>query len=250
MILLRLIKKIFAEVEYPNNDGIHINCSRNVTVSNCCITCGDDCIVVRANSSSLKENKICEKVSVSNCNLTSYASGIRIGWARDGVIKNCVFSNLVITDTTTGIALYIPDYERDPQRKVSWTSDLGRENVHIENISFNNIIMSEIYGCPIKIQCVAAAKISAMKNIYFNGLHANSLQHILMDGLADKPIENVRFSDCDFEIINKKDFGDRHFHGSQKLDGGTQLPIIKHVKGLVFHNTTFSVHDAEGNDTF
>ena len=74
--------KIFAEVEYPNNDGIHINSSRNVTISNCDITCGDDSIIVRANNASLAENKVCEKVCVTNCNLTSYSGGIRIGWKK------------------------------------------------------------------------------------------------------------------------------------------------------------------------
>ena len=62
---------IIADVQYPNNDGIHINCSRHVTVSDCNITCGDDCIILRANSVSLKENKVCEFVTVTNCNLTS-----------------------------------------------------------------------------------------------------------------------------------------------------------------------------------
>lgn len=241
--------KIFAEVEYPNNDGIHINCSRNVTISNCCITCGDDCIIVRANSASLKENKVCEKVTVNNCNLTSYASGIRMGWSRDGVIKNCVFSNIVMTDTTAGIVMSVPDFDTDPQRKVLWTADTGRERVHMENISFHNIIMNEIYGNPIIIQAVPSAKISAIKNIYFNGVRADSLQHIKIEGQADKPIENVRFHNCDFEIINKTDFGDRHYHGAENLDGGTKLPIIKNVKGIVFNNTTFTVrNDKENNE--
>ena len=54
--------KILCHLDYPNNDGIHINCSRNVSVSNCKITCSDGCIVVRANSRSLKENKVCERL--------------------------------------------------------------------------------------------------------------------------------------------------------------------------------------------
>ena len=44
--------KILADVEYPNNDGIHINSSRDVTVSNCVIETGDDAIIVRANNAS------------------------------------------------------------------------------------------------------------------------------------------------------------------------------------------------------
>jgi polygalacturonase len=62
---------ILAKVDYRNNDGIHINSSRNVNISNCNIVTGDDCIVVRANNRSLAENKICERVTVTNCNLTS-----------------------------------------------------------------------------------------------------------------------------------------------------------------------------------
>ena len=48
--------QIKASVLFPNNDGIHINCSRNVTVS--------------------------------DCNITSHSGGIRIGWINDGVIRN------------------------------------------------------------------------------------------------------------------------------------------------------------------
>ena len=55
---------ILAKVDYRNNDGIHINSSRNVNISNCNIVTGDDCIVVRANNRSLAENKVCERVTV------------------------------------------------------------------------------------------------------------------------------------------------------------------------------------------
>ena len=108
--------KIFAEVEYPNNDGIHINSSRNVTISNCDITCGDDSIIVRANNASLAENKVCEKVCVTNCNLTSYSGGIRIGWKNDGVIRNCSFSNIVMTDTSSGVDITLPHFLFDPEK--------------------------------------------------------------------------------------------------------------------------------------
>ena len=138
--------KIFAEVEYPNNDGIHINSSRNVTISNCDITCGDDSIIVRANNASLAENKVCEKVCVTNCNLTSYSGGIRIGWKNDGVIRNCTFSNIVMTDTSVGIDITLPHFIFDPERL--YTADMGREETLIENLSFNNIIMDNVYAEP------------------------------------------------------------------------------------------------------
>ena len=64
---------IFSELRYPNNDGIHLNCCRDVTVSDCQIETGDDCIVLRANSRSLKDNKTLERAVISNCVLRSRA---------------------------------------------------------------------------------------------------------------------------------------------------------------------------------
>ena len=44
-------------------------------------------IVVRAYSAPLYENKVCEKVAVTNCNLTSHACAVRVGWINDGVMR-------------------------------------------------------------------------------------------------------------------------------------------------------------------
>ena len=95
--------KILSDMRYPNNDGIHINCSRDVTVSNCIIEAGDDAIIVRANSRSLKQDTACERVVVTNCTLKSWAYAIRLGWSNDGHIHNCIFSNLTITHSWLGI---------------------------------------------------------------------------------------------------------------------------------------------------
>ena len=126
--------KILANVRYPNNDGIHVNFSRDVTISDCIIETGDDSLVVRANSRSLKENKTCERVIISNCSLRSWSAGIRIGWTNDGVIRDCSFSNIVMHDTSVGIALVLPRRKDAP----GWT-DYGREATEIESLSFNNI---------------------------------------------------------------------------------------------------------------
>ena len=114
---------VLADINYPNNDGIHINCSRYVTVSDCNLTCGDDCIIIRANSVSLAENKPCEHVTITNCNMTSFSAGVRIAWDNDGVIRNCTLSNLVMTNSNQGISIRIPGRERRPfSLETSWGS--------------------------------------------------------------------------------------------------------------------------------
>lgn len=234
--------KIFAQVEYPNNDGIHINCSRNVTISNCSITCGDDCIIVRANSASLKENKICEKVTITNCNLTSYSAGIRFGWLRDGVIRNCTCSNIVMYDCTTGIDFTIPYYEPDLERKNVQRADIGREDTLIENISLSNIVLDKVFNYPVRISVAPKAQISSINNIYFNGIRAKSPYSIKIAGQPEKPIKNVYFTDCQFESISVDEFEDPKYHGAGKdLSSIEKHPVLENVENLVLNSTSFKV---------
>ena len=205
--------KILADVRYPNNDGIHINCSHDVTVSDCLITCGDDCIVVRANSVSLKENKPCERVCVTNCALTSYAYGVRIGWINDGTIRNCVFSNLVVTSSRNGIGIVLPYKVRksgnirrpDPNNPAS--TDVGREETLVENILFDNIMMDKIYMKPVNI-CIdknEAVLCKAINNIRFSNLHVVGLEYPRFEGRESNPLGDIYFYNCSFTVKDEID---------------------------------------------
>ncbi|MCQ2386767.1 MAG: glycosyl hydrolase family 28 protein, partial [Clostridia bacterium] len=95
---------------YPNADGVHINCSSDVTVSDCILRTGDDSVVVRAACNTLKEKRPCRRVTVSGCMLSSGCQGVRIGWRNDYEIKDCLFSDLVIESRHTGIAAELPHH--------------------------------------------------------------------------------------------------------------------------------------------
>lgn len=234
--------KIASETEYPNNDGIHINCSRNVTVSNCNISCGDDCIIVRANSLSLHENRICEKVCVTNCNLTSYSAGIRIGWVNDGTIRNCSFSNLVMTDTSVGISVFIPSC--CPRDKAYFHSaDQGREETLVENLTFNNIVMDKVYAEPVKIFITddKYPKIKAIRRLYFSNIHATGPRGIRLKGRAENHIDEIYFSDCTFEKNTASSFENVEHHGAEsKSDDFGHFPFISFCDRVTFNNVSFS----------
>lgn len=236
--------KIRAELEYPNNDGIHINASRDVTVSNCSVRCGDDCIVVRANCVSLPENKACERITVQNCSLTSYSSAIRIGWINDGVIRNCVFSNLVMTDCSCGIDFFLP-YIRF-SRDNPGSADIGREDTLIENMSFNNIIMDKAFTAPINIDVDPhpEVRLNAIRNIYFSNIHCRGPQFIWLQGKAENHISNIEFSDCGFILTDGSEFEDQHAHGASRHYSDVDYhPInIRYADQVRFHNTSFTVN--------
>ena len=227
--------KIFAEVQYPNNDGIHINSSTDVTISNCNITCGDDCIIVRANNRSLAEKKVCERVTVTNCNLTSYSAGIRIGWLNDGVIRNCSFSNMVMTNTSVGIAISLPKFKEE-------LPDRGIEDTLVENLTFNNIIMDQIYGRPVKIVVnpVPETRCEAIRNIYFSNIHSRGLEFPHLSGREGCKLRNIRFSDCTFEKLPETALPEYNHHGAACWDRKTEKPVVAHAENVVFHNTEFT----------
>ena len=199
--------KVLADMRFPNSDGIHVNCSRDVTISDCIIEAGDDAVIVRANSLSLGENKPCERVTVANCTLKSWSSGIRLGWVNDGVIRDCVFSNIVMWDVTKGICVTMGRW--DP-------NDHGREETLIENITFSNIIMDRIYTHPILMNVVERdprTKVAAIRDIRFSNVHARSLCKPYLVGRSAVPFSNFRFDNCTFEKLREEDLPlrwDRH----------------------------------------
>ncbi len=228
--------KIFAELDYPNNDGIHINCSRNVTVSNSLISCSDDCLIIRANCSSLKESKICEKVTVTNCNLTSHSGGIRVGWINDGIIRNCTFSNLVMIDTTVGISILLPAWWEN-------CTDIGRDSTVIENLMFSNIVMDRNYSCPIYIDVREheKTKVSAIRNLYFNNIHAQGIELPYLSGREGCPLENIHFTNCSFREVKKEEYKDGRSHGYVMCrDKHPHVFMVSHVKNFVCNNTSIT----------
>ena len=228
--------RILSDMHYPNNDGIHVNCSRDVEIADCDIECGDDALVVRANSRSLKEVRSCERVVVTNCTLKSWAYAIRLGWSNDGIVRNCIFSNLTITHSWLGIGMDFP--------RAGYNNDYGQEYSYIEDILFSNITMDYIYECPIHMY-VAPEKVQfkGIRNIRFTDVHARSLCGIEIFSPAENPFENLVFTNCSFCKVAPGEFildEDTRRRRDAMGEGDCRGSHIENVKGLVFNNTVFN----------
>ena len=228
--------QIRAAVDMPNNDGIHINCCSDVTVSDCNISTGDDCIVIRAYSSPMKKDMVCEKVAVTNCNLTSHACAVRVGWINDGVIRNCTLSNLNITESASALVMYLPG-NPDPRRM----SDQGHEATHIENISFSNITIDRNYGAPVNILIAENNLCDAIQNIYFDNIHAFGAQMPTVKGRADCHPKNIYFTNCQFTQVPYEQIPTKFAARMAEFGRSLGQPKFQSVDNLVLHNTTFNV---------
>lgn len=79
----------------PNTDGIDINGSRRVRISNCDIYTGDDAICLKNKDPKYWERS-CEDIVITGCILTTSCNAFKIGTETIGDFKNIVFSNSVI----------------------------------------------------------------------------------------------------------------------------------------------------------
>ena len=132
---------IHGDVHVANQDGIDIDCCRFVTVTNCVIDSSDDCITLRGDDARLSAPKPCEMVAVSNCVLKSgYANALRIG-VGSGVVRNCTFSNIVITETRTAVCV-ISKYGPKSIKGVT-ISDVSFSNLQLDVERFLNLMKSK-----------------------------------------------------------------------------------------------------------
>lgn len=88
--------KILNPIWMLNSDGIDIDSSRYVNVSDCIIETGDDAITLRADEKRLKNKDLhCEYVTVTNCVLKTGICAFRIG-VGTGVIRHARIHGIVI----------------------------------------------------------------------------------------------------------------------------------------------------------
>ena len=176
--------KVIGDWKMRNNDGIDIDACKDVTVSDCFIKVDDDSLVVRAMQVMYDTPAICENIVVTNCTLESTCQCVRISCPSDYIVRNCVFSNLLIKSTQNGI-----NFDLSKGYLVEEIGGLA----DISNISFSNIIIDcEWY--PIRIEVDEGIKLSRVAGISFSDIRIKSDHPCVIKGSSDTIIEDVVFN--------------------------------------------------------
>ena len=239
----------------PNSDGIHMTVSRNVRISNCEIQAGDDAIIVQGfakiedkpgftsaeQDSHQYGNKsiYAENIQVTNCHLQSRSSGIRIGFGQHP-IRRIIFNNIIISESNRGIGIY------------------ARDSASIEELIFSNIIIETRlhngiwwgHGEPIHMSTMPRFKgqpVGQIKDVQFNNITASGEEGILLYGLKESPMENIRFNNV--KLYLKKGKETMHYGGNFDLRPTTspETQIFKHdIPGIFAQNINkLSIRDVE-----
>lgn len=113
-----------------NGDGIDIDHSRKVRISNCFIESGDDCICLK-NRREYEEYGPCEDVVVTNCIMTSRSCAVKIGSENMDAIRRVLFDNCIITKSNRGIGIQ--------NRDEGTVSDITFSNMTVDCRLFSDV---------------------------------------------------------------------------------------------------------------
>lgn len=230
--------EICSDINIPNSDGIHVNCSRDVRISECAIQTGDDAIIVRANSASLVEDKPCERVSVSNCTLRSYSCGVRIAWLNDGEIRDCAFEDLRISNSVCGVGLFLPSWA--PR---NCAADQGRESTLVENCRFSNIVMEHIVARPLYVHIDPGSNthVKAVRNLRFSDIAASGLMYPVFSAPRKGVVSDICLANCTFrkEMPGADGYPERAEVGFSKCQRFLSDLNGENVERLEYRNVKF-----------
>lgn len=196
-------------VKVRNSDGIDLDHSKNVRISNCYIESGDDCICLK-NRREYEEFGACENITVSNCTMMSRSCAIKIGSENMDRISHVVVNNCIIKNSNRGIGIQ--------NRDEGTVTDVVFSNIIVDSHLFSDVWWGKAE--PIYVTAYRRANgnnkdanwrfpkgktegsVGKVSNIYFSNIKGISENGIYVGAESADKISGVVFDQVDL-LINK-----------------------------------------------
>ena len=232
----------------PNSDGLDIISSSDVIVSDCDISCGDDAIVLAGYAWHFGDPgfknilRPVRNINVTNCNLRSRSSAIRIGGWDQNEMADFNLSNINIYDSNCGIGICIRDAA-------------GLSNVNFSNFNIRTRLHTGDWwgnGEPVKLSVIRDRDSvpGAVRNIHFSNFNTVGQNSLLFYASSESTVENITLTDftCTLEQGPLEDVAggnydlrpssvpDREFYEAD-------IPVIymENIKGVSLSNVETSL---------
>lgn len=179
----------------PHANGIVVDSSRFVRISDNYIDTGDDGIVVKSgkDADGLRVNRPSEDITITNCTVHHAHGAVVLGSETSGGIRNVVASNITAVDTENGIRI------KSRRGRGGTVEDVRFDNWTMENVG-TGIVVTSYYvmgGEGKTTEEPLSKRTPVFRNIAISNVtisHATK-QAIDIEGLPEMPIVGLRLAD-------------------------------------------------------
>ncbi|ESP90177.1 glycoside hydrolase family 28 protein [Candidatus Halobonum tyrrellensis] len=189
----------------PNGDGIDVDSSRFVRISDTYINAGDDAICLKSgkDEEGRRVGRPCENVVVTNCTVEAGHGGVVVGSETAGDVRHVTVTNCTFTGTDRGIRI---------------KSTRGRGGT-VEDLRFDTIVMRRV-ACPFVINGYYQTDIDsdpvavdestpAVRDVHFHHVTAKEVESAaFLTGLPERRFGGITFDDVDIEATRSFDATD------------------------------------------
>lgn len=232
----------------PNTDGIDIDSCKNVLVSNCFVSVGDDGICIKSGSGrdGIAVGFKTENIKVTNCTVEKAHGGAVIGSETAAGIDNVLVEGCTFNNTDRGIRI------KSRRGRGGKLSNLTFRNIKMED-NLAPFVINLYYRCgykdgsvfslsskPVNDETPSVENVTLENCISFNSLASAGM----IVGLPESPVMNIVLKNCYFSV--KRNSG----VSVDETDMYLGLPEIE-SRGLRIRNARVKCEDVEiscGND--
>jgi polygalacturonase len=181
---------------YPgvHTDGIAIDSSRDVRISDCYIDTGDDGIVIKSgkDADGLRVNRPSENISIANCTVHRAHGAVTLGSETSGWIRNLVASNITCEGTEMGVRIKSRRGRGGGVEDVLFSGWTMRDVGQAINITNFYIMEGETRGGEEPV----SNRTPVFRNIAIGNMNISGARvAVSVEGLPEMPISGLRISD-------------------------------------------------------
>lgn len=177
----------------PNTDGIDLNGCRDVFISNCKLSCGDDAIIIKATPHA----RSTERVVIANCICFSNCIGIGIGQETQCDVRQIAVSNCVVHRSHRMFTIGIWDG--------GVVEDVTVSNLVGDTLAYYSLArplqfeVKQLHGLP------QTRPLGRIRNVTVSGLVARTQGRILATAQEGAWIDNLTLRDIRLDYTHLED---------------------------------------------
>lgn len=183
--------------ESPNTDGINPSSCRNVHISNCHISVGDDCITIKSGRDlqGRQYGVPCENITITNCTMLSGHGGVVIGSEMSGDVRKVTISNCVFDGTDRGIRL------KSARGRGGIVEEIRVDNIVMKNIQREAIIFNLFYANTP--QEPVSERTPIFRNIHISNVTGTDVKSVGgVRGIPEMPVSDISISHVNMDAEN------------------------------------------------